>query len=283
MTQNNYLKQAMTYITNSVPLKNDLKSAIAYIQELTPLNKWLEIEPYPEDDNLIKKVETYWDFLGKSLDAFFGDAPNPILNSDLPKELHSLVQKATSDQLILSIIIFESEHFIKKEAQEQGIEYPFALRSELLKQLAFEECFWRVIFALQNCYESISTAQFKERSRVERKFFKNEITNSDYEAALEKWDKENSKLLQPDLPDESQMKFWTVFCENVFRKYKSDIPSIELLANTFTSPKGKFRKGMIINGQAAESKSRGRGKANGFKSEPLRSRLSPSSPTLSTS
>jgi hypothetical protein len=254
MHQSSYFSQAMLVISESKEIKEDLNSTIEGIKEAIPFKKWFKIVPYPEDDTDLRVTQEMWLLIGATLDAFYNDKPNPLTELDLSQELKSIIQKAVSQKLILAIIIFESEHFIKQAAESNEIEYPFEKRSDLIKCLIFEECLWQTILILQDCKESISFSQFKERSRIEQKYFNNKISDEEYLEFNKKWDKEDSKLQQPDLPDEREIKFWTCFCNQVFMEYKKQIPSIKMWASTFDIPKGKFKKTMVINGRVRQFK-----------------------------
>ena len=120
--------------------KLELKPAAVYINGLPPIEDWintrLQLSP-----GVALEIETFWKWLGLSLNAYFSEASNPLPHAGLTEIMESEVQKATSQYLSLSILIFQAEHLIRKEARAMGILWMDSLlRSDILKFWAREQC-----------------------------------------------------------------------------------------------------------------------------------------------
>lgn len=232
----------------SIPSKERkaLKEFAAYVAGLPPLEEWVNIRQMLDPKNAVD-TQLYWGWLGRSLDAFFGDRSDPLENSGLGDTLQAVIQENSTKYILLSAAIFQGEKFLRREARALGIDYPFNTRSDLLKELALEECRADILLLLQDHWESHSERQRNERLRDSQKFLKGEISEAGYAILKERWAKEDSKLHRDDTLI-SSAKPWTKFCVEVFTKYRQKLPAYEVFLQTLGIPKyGNVKKFAIID------------------------------------
>lgn len=249
---------------NAISLKpneiTELKAAAAYISGLPPLDEWTEIRPLLESQTAAN-TELFWNWVGKSLDAFFSDQSDPIPESNLDPLLQQVIQEQTSEYIILSTLLFQAEKFIKSEAEKIGLPYPFEKRSDLLKIWALEDYRWSCALWQQECFESPSAAQMNERLVDYRKFFRGEISLGERE---KRWVKEDAKRHGAP-PSVQKIQPWTYFCMCVFEKYKTKLPALRPFLESFGPPNGggslkDFKKFGIMNRKYREYPGRGKKK-----------------------
>lgn len=250
----------MNAITLNPTELTELKAAAAYISGLPPLDEWVEIRPLLEP-RTAANTELFWCWVGKSLDAFFSDRSDPISESGLHPLLQQVIQEQTSEYIVLSALLFQAEKFIKLEAQQIGLPYPFTSRSDLLKVWALEGYRWSCALWLQECFESPTAAQMNERLGDYRKFFRGEVALNERE---KRWAKEDAKR-HGSLPSAQIIQPWTYFCMCVFEKYKGQLPALRPFLESFGPPASlkNFKKFGIIDQRYREYP--GRGKAGAKK------------------
>jgi hypothetical protein len=251
--------------------KLELKPAASYINGLPPLEEWVEIRSKLEP-GIALEIETFWKCLGLSLNAFFSDASDPLSHAGLTEIMKREVQKSTTQYLSLALLIFQAEHFIRREARESGITWLDSLRrSDILKAWAWEQCQLIIWAARQTHWESYNQAQQSERFRKTQQWARGEISDTELEALKDKWSKEDSKLAKPDPPDD--LLCLTSLCLTTFKKYRDQLPEFSHFIELWQSNE-VIKKFMIVNGDIFYPSVRGKGKKRGSKKEPLRSLLS---------
>lgn len=251
--------------------KSELKPVAAYINGLPPIEEWVEIR-LKLHPGIALNIETFWKWLGLSLNAYFSDASNPLPHAGLTEIMELEVQKATSEYLSLSILIFQAEHFIRQEARTQGIVWMDSLRrSDILKGWAWEQCHFDIWIALQTHWESHNQAQQSERLQKTQQWARGEILDAELEALKANWVKEDAKRIQPEPPD--NLLFLTRLCLTTFKKYRDQLPEFSHFIELWQSNKA-IKKFMVVNGDFVYPPVRGKGKKIGSKKEPLRSLLS---------
>lgn len=242
----------------SVAEKSELKLAAAYIKRLPRLlQEWSEIRE-KLDPLIASSIEKSWPLLGMSLDAFFSDSPNPLPEFNLGEEVERMIQAETAKYLSLSLLLFQSEHFLRSEALNQGIDLENLRRSDFLKLWAFEGCICEIVLYLQFYWEGYSRAQWKERKRETLRHANREIEEQAWEQMLKRWQREDSKLALGDPPPESCMPF-SQFCIEIFKKYRSQLPEFPHFTELWLDADFPL-KAFIINGEPKTSKHRGKRK-----------------------
>lgn len=242
----------------SVAEKAELRSTAAYIKRLPWLvQQWGEIRR-KLTPTIASSIEGSWPLLGLSLDAFFSDNPNPLPALGLDNEVESMIQKETTKYLSLSLLLFQAEHYLRREANEQGINIENFRRSDFVKLWAIEGCICEIVLYLQSHWEGYSAAQWKERQRESLRYANGEIEESTWEQMLKRWQREDSKLALGSPPPESCMPF-TEFCLEVFKKYRSKLPEFPHFTELWLDEDFPL-KTFIINGESKESKRRKRKK-----------------------
>ena len=255
--------------------KSELKPIAAYINGLPPIEPWVNIRLKLSPD-IALEIETLWKWLGLSLDAYFSDASNPLPHAYLGETMKREVQKMTSQYLSLSILIFQAEHLIRKEARQLGIAWMDSLsRSDILKYWAWEQCFFQIWAARQLHWESHTKAQWAERASKTQKWASGEISDEELENLKVKWAKEDAKLVQPDPPND--MLCLTNLCLSTFKKYRAQLPEFAHFIRLSQSNEG-VGKFMVVNGVFLYPRTRGKGKKKSLKKEPLRSLFSKPQP-----
>lgn len=240
----------------SIIEKSELRPAAAYIKQLPGiLQQWSEIRQKLAP-RIASSIEGSWPLLGTSLDAFFSDAPNPIPSLNLGEEVERMIQRETAKYLSLSILLFQAEDFVRKEALDQGIDIENLRRSDFVKIWALEGCICEIVLYLQSHWEGYSASQWKERKRECLRYASGEIEESAWELMLERWQREESKLALGTPPPESYMPF-TQFCLEVFKKYRSKLDEFYHFTELWLDEDFPL-KALIINGEPRESKRRKR-------------------------
>jgi hypothetical protein len=250
--------------------KSELKPAAAYINGLPPIEDWVNIRSQLSP-GVALEIETFWKWLGLSLNAYFSDASNPLPHAGLNEIMEREVQKATSQYLSLSTLIFQAEHFIRKEARELRITWMDSLRrSDILKFWAWEQCHLEIWIALQTHWESHNQAQQSERLQKTQQWARGEISDAELEALKVKWVKEDAKLVQPNPPDD--LLHLTTLLMSTFKKYRDQLPEFLHFIELWQSNEA-IKKFTVVNGEFLYPPTRGKGKKKDFKKEPLRSFL----------
>ncbi len=222
-----------------------LRSVAADIRRFPPFEAWAE--NWRNDPLNAINTKLYWEWLGRSLDAYFCGRSDPLEDSGLNDTPQAIIQYNSNRYIILSVLIFQGEKFLKKEAKTLGKNYPFSNRSDLLKELALEECRYSTLLSLQGYWESHSQRQRNERLREYQKLLKGKIPAIN-NTQLKRWDKEDSKLRRDDTLS-SKARPWMHFCIKVFTKYHKELPAYKPFIETLGIPKyGDIKKFAIIDG-----------------------------------
>lgn len=234
--------------------KKELKDSASYIQSLPkPVKNWSQIRPF-FSPKIAYSIEESWKLLGMSLSAFFSDTPNPLPDLMLEKEVDQMIQAETSKYLSLSILLFQAEHYLRKEAIIEGTDLSNLRRSDFVKLWALEGCICEIILYRQHHWEGYSQAQWKERKRETIRYSKGEIEQTAWERMVVRWKEEDSKLALGSPSPESCMPF-SQFCIEVFKKYRAQLPEFAHFTELWM--KGDFLlKPLIINGEVKSSKPR---------------------------
>lgn len=237
------------------------------LQELLEFREYVSRLPPPELCQGLKEkasfnIGAYWFWLGQSLEAFFSDKSDPLWVKGLTEEFCAIVQGGTHKYLMWSAIIFQGERFLKSEAQERGINYPFHKRSDLLKCLALEECQTTIWFSRQECWESYSEAQRNERASTVRQCLCGVMSKTQLSARKKRWAKEDTKLSRDNAVIRRDLMPWTYFCGEVFEKYRKKLPGFEAWADAvgILATNSRLKKFAFLNGELKEYPGRGKGK-----------------------
>lgn len=261
-------KEAANCIAGFPPLTQ----VVARIAEFPPFNE-KENSEISFRKNHIELERIFWYWISKSLNAFFSDESDPFSNPEVIEEINQqlasiycdlppedinkkieVIKLSSTKYRIFTNLIFEGEKFIKADLEKIGVSTNFK-RSELLKQIAFEECIWRIMSWLYD-WEAPSNRQASDRLRKWKKYKAGQIdkkTVLDYD---KQWDKEDKKLLNT-LPPFERVCSWTSFCLKVFEKYSKELHSYASLQAFEEPPSGndfrtKYKKFAIFEGEYRE-------------------------------
>lgn len=248
----------------------ELKVAATYISQLPPLDQWIQIKSELNPDFSIR-TEVFWQWLGKSLEAFFDDDSNPISDPEIKEKLllvgdrmPQLIELKTTQYILYSALIFQAEKYLEKEAERLGLNY-YHKRSQLLKIPALEECRWSILLSFGD-FESPSYSQICDRLRDWQMYNSGKIDENILLNRVKRWDKEDAKLLNT-LPPDYVIKPWTYFCNCVFEKYRAELPAIEAFDALLKPPKkgdfrSSFRKFGVFEGEYQEHARGRKGRQN---------------------
>lgn len=248
----------MNQLTLSPTEKIELKEAAVYISyDLPPREDWVGIRQVLPPQVAININDT-WGWLGTSLHAFFGDYPDPLPYSGLEETFQQFVQQKSTEYIILSVLIFQAERFLKQEAKARGLPIFWRKRSEILEAWAFEHCRYGILLWLLEDWESHSEQSREERFKKIEKYVLKDLREEEFSELEEKWEKEDAKLCRPPLDPNKEMPF-TYFCIQVFCKYCDQLPAFEpwVRSNPYIPGIGKFR---MINSTIKPYPGRGKGK-----------------------
>lgn len=203
--------------------KQELKKIALYVLGLPPAEIRDLLRSSIEPESYIGTI-IYWNWVGGYLDAYFNDKSDPLTQFEDQENLRCWVELARyrgNAYIQQSILIFQAERWIKSEAAESGIEYPFKKRSDLLKHLFLEDCLNYVAKFSEGFHESYSRKQAVERLADSCKYLSGE-KNMIPAKQWERWQKEDSKLNKEDL---YKYRPWNKFCKQVFENHKRNLPS----------------------------------------------------------
>ena len=235
-SENAELKEAIDSISHFPPLR----TASFHIATFPPFNEKNSEISFNVEDIELERIFWYW--TSKSLDAFFNDKSDPLSDSETTEEITQQLARLFPDlpledirrkkikaleinstkYRIFANLIFEGEKFIKADLEKLGFPLNFK-RSDILKQLAFEECTWRLMELLYD-WESLSLRQILDRLRQWKKYKTGQIKEEKLLEQIKIWDKEDQKLLNT-LPPFEKVCSWTHFCLCAFEKYSKELPS----------------------------------------------------------
>ena len=242
--------------------RDELRNAAIFISGLPPLEmlgKMMQL--LASDPEIAEYIRSCFKWAGISLDAFYGDASDPLSDSGLDETMQKIVQDRSNTYLIFSALIFQGEKFLKQEAKAEGIEYPFKKRSDLLKMVALEDCFHEIELSLQTHWDSYSEAQRNERLRDSQKYLNGDMSEDRFKLIKERWAKEDAKLHRDDISLALKTLYWKPFCLYVFEKHRKKLPAFNALVATLGVPEGKHGKFTIVNGRSQATPGRGPGRA----------------------
>jgi hypothetical protein len=265
-------QEAIACISN-FPL---LRSVAHYIAKFPPFNE--ENSEIHLSVNVIELERVFWYWISKSLNAFFNDESDPLPNpetieeiiqqlsriyrdiplQDINKKIEALKINSTKYRIYTNLI-FEGERFIKADLEGIGISTNFK-RSELLRQIAFEECIWRIMQWLYD-WEAPSKRQSFDKLRKWKQYKTGQITEEAILKEAKKWDEEDKRLFNT-LPPFEEVCVWTSLCLSSFEKHSKKLPSYASLQAFEEPPSGndfrtQYRKFGIFGGEYQEH-SRGR-------------------------
>lgn len=192
-----------------------------------------------------------WKYIGEAVDAFFNDKTNPVDSYDLTPHEKKAIARRASYYFRMAIVIFEAEKFLKAEAFDSGLNYPFKKRSELLKTLAMENCYFDILCLTAPFHESPSAADQKAITDNARAFYNDGISEEKYRKTMRKLVEKTSHLNAYFDTLMIEARPWTDFCNKVIVKYRKQIPSFNSWAEWHTTPptdyyKYAFKHGDII-------------------------------------
>jgi len=245
----------MNYQVLSPTEKLELKEAAAYIKSLPPTEPWAAISLLLPPHTVVN-TNNIWKWLGLTLHAFFGDEDNPLPQSGLNEEIQKLIHEKNTEYTLLSLLIFQAEPFLQQEANALNAGIFWKKRSDILKQLAYEDCRYSILQDLISTTEDWTS--HSERSRSDRfiaieRFLDGTLREKDIEN-MKKWSGEDAKLPRHSLKPEKECLF-TFFCYSVFYKYRKELPAYESWAKYKPSDgQGQFA---FINGELKRYPGRG--------------------------
>jgi len=234
--------------------KQELRETVTFLKELPPDNLRSQVSPENIKHQNIIDIREFWQILGKALDAYFSDMPNPIPNLDISQSDKESIQSWVDHYLNLSILIFKTEHLIQQEATNRGYDLSHLKRSDLIKQIAFEHSCFNDETANAKYYESLNKRQNEERTREVIKFFKEGEINVTTKNKFLKEDKQISRLRPKNF---GQELYLTSICVKVF-KQERHLPEAKKWAEF-----GKncdFKKSCVVDGVIKEIPGRGQDK-----------------------
>lgn len=229
--------------------KSELQTFASYLKGLPPDDLEFLL---PKDRD---SIAWFWQNVGDALDAFFSDMPNPIphlenISDNLKKELQSCVDR----YLNLSIFVFKTEHLIREEARNKGYDLSHLKRSDIIKGMAWEECYHNMKVSNAKYYQSLNKRQNEERTREAIKFVTNGQINEATKKRLLAEDKKISHLHSQDFGQDLD---FTTLCYVVVRQ-QGDLPEAKKIAAL-----GKnriFEKFSVVNGVIKEIPGRSKDK-----------------------
>jgi hypothetical protein len=244
------------------------KEIAIYASTLPPWGDWREAFRQI-DPSVATNLSCSYRWLGKTLDAFFSDKPNPLPSSGLEEELQRVIQKESNFYVVLSLALFEAEPYLRDEANRAGLKFVEAMRrSDMVKIWMREMCAHLVYVYLQNLWEGTPPQHLKERRREYLKIFSGETSEEKFNILFARWEKEDSKLQRPEPLAFEEVFPWINFCLYVFVIYEKKIPSINTFWREMTSPTISH-KFSIINKKYQKYRGRGKSKDRVKKNEEM--------------
>ncbi len=212
----------------SLKQKAEMKSVIEQIYIFFPPHGiWQEFKPH-----LTPKVATHYENygqgLGKNLDAFCSDIPEPNLSSSNPP-LQKLISVASHYYKITFLMICQSEQkFLRPEVESWGIGYPFD-KQFFLFRLMVEDCS-QYLEMLQHAiergsYESLSGQDWLDDFYTVVQYLKGEISRN---VLI----KSGQRLLKKEEKFKNSLDYFTrnpnfykcnLFCLEVWYKHQKEI------------------------------------------------------------
>lgn len=212
-----------------------------------------------------------WACLGRYIWTYLSDIPDPLQDMQLDENFKEEIRVSGNYYLKLASLVFKAEHYIKLEAQQKGVEYPFSNASNLFYFLALEECFDQLqLFLPENERESPSKTQFKDRFRDSKQWLNGNIENNLFMRRLEKWKEEEKKNFNSNLFIQKTAYLngvrWIDLCNQVFYKYQEYLPDFydykDLLIQRLHIRLPFAKKFAFINGSIQVYPGRGKSEKN---------------------
>lgn len=201
--------------------RRELTNFASHVSTLPPDELWVSIADLIDPTEAVD-IEQFWNWLGLHLESFFTDNSEELPEAGLTKECETFVRVFGNYYIVLSTLIFQAERFIRAEAKQQNIEYPFKKRSSLLKHLAMEHCLTYILRYLEDYWESPSGAL--QRDSIKDFLAIRNGRLQDHQIAARA---KNLKALQAKAYEGKHFQpitQWTSFCFQVFDKYRDEIP-----------------------------------------------------------
>lgn len=201
--------------------RRELTNFASHVSTLPPDELWVSIADLIDPSEAVD-IEQFWNWLGLHLESFFTDNSDPLPEAGLTEEWETFVRVFGNYYVVLSTLIFQAERFIRAEAKQQNIEYPFKKRSSLLKRLSQEHCLTYVLRYLEDYWESPSAA-------LQRDIIKDfvAIRNGrlqDHQVAARTKKLKALQIRAYEGKHFQPITQWTSFCFQVFDKYRDKIP-----------------------------------------------------------
>jgi hypothetical protein len=242
--------------------KREIKDITAYISSLPEFERWVDSAHLKPE--LITAMRLVWIYLGKAIDAFFNDEPNPTDSPYLQDWLKDILKAKVPIYTSLTVLLFDAEKYIKEEAVKEGWDFVKSWkRSDMLKYWAYEESRYEVDFWLQDFWESDTSEKTNDRIQRAAMYLLGEVSEERNKLELERWAREAAKLYRPqELPFE-EMCPWFCFCMNVFKKYKDELPTYKGFISAMSSVRARRKKIVLENQEIKDYPGRGKGKGKG--------------------
>jgi hypothetical protein len=193
----------------------------------------------------LNNIKSFWVSLGLTLEAFNTGESNPISSWSLSSKANEYLQKHATFYNVLSIVIFESEHLIKKEADARGYYKLLSLkRSDFVKLWMFADCYEMVWLHSRYFCEGVSVRSFNNRKRNLKRIFNGAYTDDEVNTIFQEMDTEDNKLNEEKL----ELSEFKSFCLDVFSKYRKSIPSLKALQAVIVNPPSYTQKTAVRQG-----------------------------------
>jgi len=223
-------------------------------------NFWEIWERVPGDIKIA--VIEHWKWVGRYLDAYFHRKSDPLPESGQTELEQGIIRTYSRYYLALYDVLFNAESFIKAEAKQQGIRYPFKCVGDLFYALVFEDFLSSIEPCFSECWESLPASLELEGLKYSSQFWKGDKINTQTDARLEKQIKETEQR-QPLC---GRWTRWNRFCREVAAKHRQQLqPSLRGFGDAhkdihafWTSQKSpgcdRLKKILFINGAFEEAR-----------------------------
>jgi hypothetical protein len=201
----------------------------------------------------------FWYWVSLHLCSYFEGRSCPPFPPSMDEPLQRAVEIRANYYQILSTLLFQAERFIKLEAQEIGIGYPFESFSGLFYELIREDYICEQSLLQQTCYEFPSVAKQQEHIRESIKFLEGGKAK---EAMLVRWEKEDLRLNRTSEFDPDKYRLLNNLCSYTFYKYKRKIPGYDAWTSAIKQMNSLIsNKIAVLDGVPKAYPGRGKGKA----------------------
>lgn len=206
------------------PQREELEDLVSYISSFPP-DELRNILEKLKPETRQKIIDSYY-WIGRYLDCFLQKPGNPLLESGLKEEKQKYIEKKATFWLLQSNLLFQAEQFLKDEAVKRNITYHWQTWVDLEKQLIVEHFLCLILGYDEVFWESLPAQIFNKSLKGEIKYHSGEITEKDFNNSQKQLNNAKQKLNNTPEYDEKikSQSFWTKFCEDVFEKYKKQLP-----------------------------------------------------------